>query len=553
MNPTKGWPRSLSPVLEYRLGAKPLPEYLREHARRTPDKPVIRWYGRTVSYSELNVLSDRFATFLAGLGVKKGDRVALFLSNSPQYFIAHFGIQKLGAIVSPCSPVFKEWELEYQLNDLDTQVLVAADSLYGVVEKVKDKTALKHIILTGYGDFLPLAPQINVPDELRAPKRRISGTYDLMTVLTAVAGSEARITLSADDLTLDDLALMVYTSGTTGKPKGAMLTHRNALFKAAAAAQGNQVGDSDVLLSVVPLYHIAGMLMGLNVTVYAGATTVLLRRFDPVTVLQAIHHYHCTWWYSIAPMNVAVMQVPQAGDYDLSSLKNNIGTSFGITLTEELDRAWRSFTGGCSLREAAYGLSETHTGDTFMPSEAVKWGTQGVPTYETAIRIIDPETGAEKAPGEIGEILVSNPGVFQGYWRRPEATALTLREGWVHTGDMGQLDEDGYLVFSGRYKEMIKVSGYSVFPEEVEEMLIRHEAIAQVAVIGVPDPQKGEVVKAFVVLKARQSVSAEEIITWARERMSHYKAPRFVEVRQSLPVTGAGKLLRRLLKDGSEG
>ncbi|CAA7601220.1 AMP-dependent synthetase/ligase [Acididesulfobacillus acetoxydans] len=549
MNPKKGWPRSLSQVLEYRLGAKPLPEYLREHALRTPDKPVIQWYGRAISYSELDVLSDRFAAFLAGLGVKKGDRVALFLSNSPQYFIVHFGIQKLGAIVSPCSPAFKEWELEYQLNDLDTQVLVAADSLYGVVEKIKDKTALKHIILTSYGDFLPLAPLLNVPDELRAPKRQVPGTYDLMTVLADVAGSAAQMALSLEKLALDDLALMVYTSGTTGKPKGAMLTHRNALFKAAAAAQSNQVGDSDVLLSVVPLYHIAGMLMGLNVTVYAGATTVLLNRFDPVAVLQAIHRYHCTWWYSIAPMNVAVMQVPQAGDYDLSSLKNNIGTSFGITLTEELDRAWRNFTRGCPLHEAAYGLSETHTGDTFMPSEAVKWGTQGIPTYETEIKIIDPETGAEKGPGETGEILVSNPGVFQGYWRRPEATAVTLRDGWVHSGDMGQLDEDGYLVFCGRYKEMIKVSGYSVFPEEVEEMLIRHDAIAQVAVIGVPDPQRGEAVKAFVVLKPGKSVSEEGIIAWARERMSHYKAPRSVELRQSLPVTGAGKLLRRLLKD----
>lgn len=204
-------------------------------------------------------------------------------------------------------------------------------------------------------------------------------------------------------------------------------------------------------------------------------------------------------------------------------------------------------TGGCLLYEAAYGLSETHTGDTFMPSDAVKWGTQGIPTYETMIKVVDPETGLEKAPGAMGEILVSNPGVFQGYWNKPEATANTLRNGWVHTGDMGILDEDGYLVFSGRFKEMIKVSGYSVFPEEVEAMLVRHEAIAQVAVTGVPDSQKGEVVKAFVVLKPGKEARAEDIMAWARERMSHYKAPRLLEFREALPATGAGKVLRRLL------
>lgn len=540
------WPQYLSPILEYRQGKKPLYEYLRSYAQQNPDKIAVIWYGREITYGELDSLSDRFASYLHRCGVKAGDRVALFLSNSPQYFIAHYGIQKIGAIVGPVSPLFKAWELEYHLNDLEAKIIVAADSLYEVIAEVRAQTQLERIILTNYGDFLPAEPTLNVPEEIRKQKKLVDGTEDLLSIIQQTSENPPKV-----EVNLEDVGLMVYTSGTTGKPKGAMLSLRNALFKAAAGAQSNGVGANDVILSVAPLYHIAGMLMGLNTTVYANATTVLLYRFDPIAVAQAIERYKCTWWYSIAPMNIAVMQTPEAANYDLSSLKTNLGTSFGVVLTPEIAEAWAKFTGGCQLYEAAYGLSETHTGDTFMPKDRVKWGTQGIPTYETKIRIIDPETGQEKPAGEMGEIVVSNPGVFKGYWKKPEATAQTLRDGWVYTGDMGSLDEEGYLRFSGRFKEMIKVSGYSVFPEEVEAMLIRHEAIAQVAVTGEPDPQKGEVVKAHVVLKPgkENTVTAEDIISWAREHMTSYKAPRYVEFRESLPVTGSGKVLRRLLKE----
>lgn len=536
-------------MLVYRRGQKPLHEYLRDYARENPEKTALIWYGRELTYGELDDLSDRFAAFLYDLGVRKGEHVALFLSNCPQYFIAHYGIQKIGGVVAPCSPLFKEWELEYQLKDLEAKVIVAADSLYDIVAKVQAQTQVEHIILTNYGDLLPAEPAISVPEEICKPKPVISGVYDLLSVL-----KEVKHSIPVVDVNMDDIGLMVYTSGTTGKPKGAMLSYKNALFKTAAGAQSNVIQAEDMVLSIAPLYHIAGMLMGVNCTIYANASSVLLYRFDPVAVLQAIERYKCTWWYSIAPMNLAVMQVPNAGQYDLTSLKTNLATSFGITLTQEIAQAWAKFTGGCSLREAAYGLSETHTGDTFMPSNAVKWGTQGIPTYETTIRIVDPKTGEEKPVGEMGEIVVSNPGVFKGYWHRPEATAQTLRDGCVYTGDMGLVDEDGYLVFCGRFKEMIKVSGYSVFPEEVEAMLIRHEAVAQVAVTGIPDAQKGEVVKAYVVLKPKQEtqITAQEIIDWAKQRMSPYKCPRYVEFRESLPATGSGKVLRRLLTEQSD-
>jgi len=292
------------------------------------------------------------------------------------------------------------------------------------------------------------------------------------------------------------------------------------------------------------------MLMGINVTIYTGATTVLMVRFEPLAVLRAIERYRVSYWYSIAPMNVAMMQSAEPNKYNLKSLLVNPCTSFGITLTEALAQQWREFSGGCQTFEAAYGLSETHTCDTYSPRDAIKWGTQGKMVPGAECRIIDPQTGKVLPPCEMGEITVRSPGTFKGYWNNPEATAATLRDGWVYTGDMGKLDADGYLTFSGRFKEMIKVSGYSVFPEEVETILIKHPAIQQAAVIGVPDPGKGEVVKAVVVLKPTlaQPVSADDIIAWSREHMSAYKVPREVEFRAALPATGAGKVLRRLLK-----
>jgi len=342
---------------------------------------------------------------------------------------------------------------------------------------------------------------------------------------------------------------MTYTSGTTGLPKGAMLSYGNAAFKTAASADINGVDAHDVLLAAAPLYHIAGMLMGVNLPVYSGATCVLLHRFDPAGTAQALQRHRVTWWYSIAPMNVALMQLPGARDMDWSALRRNPVTSFGITFTEELAQQWRQFAPHCISHEAAYGLSETHTADTAMPAHAIRWGTQGKPVPGNTIRIVDLRTGAPLPPGEVGEITVHGPGNFQGYWNKPEATAQTLRDGWVHTGDMGRLDEEGYLVFLGRFKEMIKVSGYSVFPEEVETLLIKHPAVAQAAVIGVPDPHKGEVVRAFIVRKPGQPLEADALLAWCREHMAPYQVPREVRFLDALPATGAGKVLRRLLKD----
>ena len=527
----------------------PLHEHLRRHARERPDAVAYLWYGRALSWAEIDRASDAFAARLQALGVQKGEPVALFLGNCPQYVVAHFGIQKIGAIVCPCGPLNKEHELSYQLNDLRARVIVAADTLLPVVEKVRAQTALQQVFMVRQAAWLPAEPALDVPGELLAlrdtPLPLPVGCEDFQAALDAGA-RPAPVAIS-----MDDVALMTYTSGTTGLPKGAMLSYGNALFKTAAASNCNGVSGSDVLLAIAPLYHIAGMVMGVNVPVYTGATTVLLQRFDPVATAQALARCRVSWWYSIAPMNVAVMQVPGVRELDFSALRMNPVTSFGITFTEALARQWQGLAPNCSSFEAAYGLSETHTVDTYMPHDAIRWGAHGKAVPGNEIRIVDPETGATLPPGEVGEITLRSPGNFKGYWNQPEATAKTLRQGWVWTGDMGRLDAEGYLTFIGRFKEMIKVSGYSVFPEEVETLLIKHPAVAQAAVLGVPDPDKGEVVRAFIVRKPGLALEAPELLQWARDNMAPYKAPREVRFIEALPTTGAGKVLRRLLRDAA--
>jgi long-chain acyl-CoA synthetase len=524
----------------------PLHEHLRAHARRTPTRPAYVWYGREITFAEVDAASDAFAARLAALGVAKGEPVALYLNNCPQYVVAHYGIQKLGAIVCPCSPLNREHELQYQLEDLGARVIVAADDLLDVVGRVRPRTSLRHVFATRYGDMLPESPEFDLPPGLSrgAGAPLPDGVEDLLAVVRA-GGRPPEVPIDPGE----DVALMTYTSGTTGLPKGAMLTYRNASAKTDATVRTQGLGGDDVMLAVAPLYHIAGMLMGVNLPMATGATAVLLHRFDPVAVLQAIERRRVTWWYSIAPMNVAVMAVPGARECDLSSLRRNPVTSFGVAFTEALATQWRGFAPNCVSYEAAYGLSETHTMDTYMPVDAIRWGTHGLPVPDNEIRILDPDTGREKARNETGEIVLRNAGVFKGYWRNPEATARTLRDGWVHTGDMGRIDDDGYLTFIGRFKEMIKVSGYSVFPEEVESLLIRHPAIAQAAVIGVPDERRGEAVRAFVVRRPGQSLEADALVEWARANMAAYKVPRDVRFVDALPATGAGKVLRRMLRD----
>jgi len=540
----------------YRDGRRPLHDYLRLHARRTPVKTAVIWYGRRISYAELDEASDRFAQALRERGIGQGDVVALFLHNCPQYLIAHFGVQKLGAIVSPCNPLAKAYELGHQLSEMDASAIVAGEELLATVRASGALSTVPHVFSVRYGDMLPLSPSIDVPAEMRLPS---DGALPLPPFAVDFAAALAACQTPFEPTTtisLDDVALMLYTSGSTGLPKGAMLSYESALYKTAVSADGFGLDAGDVMLADVALHHISGMITGVALPIYTGATVVLLHRFDAAAVLQAIECCKVSWWYTMAPSLPSVMACDEAETYGLSSLRTTVGTSFGVRLTEALAERWRDFTGVCLVYEAGYGLSETHTCDTLMPRDAIKWGTNGKPAPGVELRIVDPETGADLPAGARGEILLRSPVPFKGYWLQPELTRACQLDGWTRTGDIGVLDDEGYLSFLGRSKEMIKVWSYSVFPEEVEAILATHPDVRQAAVVGCPDPDRGEALQAYVVLNAAAADRAQRangertgdrIIEWCLKHMSHYKVPRQVILRSVLPATGSGKLLRRML------
>ena len=543
------WPDGVPLDLMYQLGEKPIHEYLKTHAAIRPDKPAYLFYGNPISFSELDYSVDCFAQFLHNQQVAKGDRVALYMQNCPQYIIAHYAIQRIGAIVVPLNPMYKEAELRYLLNEVEAKAIIAGTELFPRLKSIRSQIpSIEFIITAHYADFLPKKPILPIPAELNTKKYTIHDAIDFKRILYYSTPFKGNVKI---DL-WTDIGMMVFTSGTTGRPKAAMLTYGSSLFKAAATFSANQF-EEGTYMSTAPLCHIAGMVMGVYLPVYCGESCVMLTRFDAIAAAQAIEQYQISHWYSTAPMNLAMMNLEEMKAKDLSSLKQNPATSFGSSVTEKLAAQWAEMTNGCQLYEAAYGLSETHTCDTFMPKDRVKWGSFGIPTYETEIKIIDMVTGQRLPAGEKGEILVKNPAVFKGYYKNEQATAESLVDGWVRTGDIGSLDEEGYLYFHGRLKEMIKTSGYSVFPEDVEAMLNEHPAIWQSAVIGVPDEQKGEVIKAFVVLRPGIShkPTANELKAWARVKMAVYKAPSHIEFIKELPATSTGKILRRLLNKGS--
>ena len=533
---------------------QPIHEYLREHARRDPDRVAMTFYGREYTYGWLDEATDRLATHLLDRGIGKGDCVALYMQNSPQYVIAHFAAQKIGAMVAPCNPMFKEWELEFELVDARAKAIFVHDELFERFAVVADRTQVGTIVVSSYEDFLP---EGEVPAFLEGEYVRsqgdVSAVRNAAVPLTSILDDDS-ITIDPERLALeldmtDDVSLVMYTSGTTGKPKGAMLTFENVEFKTACVVRTYELTADDVVLAVMPIFHIAGMLVGMNAAIMAGAAMTIIARFEPESMLAAIERDGVTFTYTTPIMNIEMLDRNGDGRYRLDRLRGSIGTSFGLQVTEELSSRWQEMT-GVPFIEFAYGMSETHTGDTMQRLDDYRWGSVGKPTYETEIEIRSLDDRMLALPrGERGEIVVRSRSVFKGYLGRDEATAASKHDGWYFSGDIGRFDEDGFMYFEGRNKEMIKCNGYSVFPEEVEEFLARHGDVAAVAVIGVPDPQRGESVMAFVVPTANATVTEDGLVEWSREHMAAYKYPRAVRFVDSLPQTSTGKLLRRILRD----
>jgi acyl-CoA synthetase (AMP-forming)/AMP-acid ligase II len=536
------WPEGLSES-GIVLPEWPLPLAVKRNAQAQPRNPAIVFYGRVVTFAELDDASDRLAGWLRAHGLAPGDRVALYLENSPQFAIAYMGSLKAGCVNVCLNPMLKTAELERDLRDSGARALVSSDHGYAAVEPVRERTSLVAVAVTSYRDYLPAEPTLPVPPSFLLPVETFRETESFVSVATGAP----RI-LRIEERRPQDTALLQYTSGTTGVPKGAEITHRNIV--ASCELQRVYVGleGNDVVLAVLPWFHITGMQCQLNLATYMGSPLVTLGRFDLETVLAAIQRYRCSVTTLITTINAAIGNFPGTGSYDLTSLR--MCCSGGAPVPEAVAERWEAVT-GYKLVEG-YGLSETTAPTHINPPHRPKYGTVGAALPLTDVRIVDADDRAREAdPGEPGEILVKGPQVMKGYWRQPQATAEAMQDGWLATGDIGRLDDEGYLRIVERKKDLIKASGFSVYPAEVEATLYRHPAVAEAGVVGVPDEYRGEEVVAFVVLRPQDKgvIAPEQIAAWARDQMAVYKAPRRVLFVDALPRTATGKILRRALRD----
>jgi acyl-CoA synthetase (AMP-forming)/AMP-acid ligase II len=544
----KHWPESVDEK-SIRLPEEVLPAILARQAKRVPDRTAIHFYGRAVSFRELDSAVGRFAGFLKSRGISAGDRVAIFLENAPQFAIAYYGTLRAGGIAVCLNPMHKAVELLHEFDDSGARALVTSDLAYPVVEPIRAQTKLETVVLTAYKDFLPenltLPPPPSFLEARSGPPP--AGTHALLDVLRTAPELKTQVPRA-----LSDTALLQYTSGTTGTAKAAEITHGNLVCCCEMQRAYIGSGDDDVALGVLPWFHITGMECQMNMMAYMGATLVAIGRFDLVTVLRAVEVYRCTLTTFIATVNVAIVNFPRTKEFDLSSLRYCF--SGGAPVPAAIAQRWEEITGHKLIE--GYGLSETTAPTHINPPQRPKYGTVGVPLPLTDARIVDPNDGVtELGIGKSGEIAVRGPQVMKGYWRNPEATERAFRDGWFLTGDIGQVDEEGYFRIEERKKDMLKVSGFSVFPAEVEAIMYRHPAIAEVGVVGVPDPYRGEDPLAFVVLKpaAKGTVTEDQIAQWCKEAMSAYKAPRQVRFIDALPKTASGKVLKRMLRDAAKG
>jgi len=546
----KAWPKGASREPQYLHGEVALTEYLRAWAKKQPEHPAVIFYGHTLTYADLDKQSDRFAALLMSRGVKKGDRVAVFMPNCPQFHIVFFGILKLGAIHVPVSPLSRAFELAYELNDTDAEVIVAQDQLIETVNQVKGETKLREIIVTSLADVIPAAPTIPLPDSLRAPRIVIPGATDLLPALAAMDDVKP-----LPPAALDDVAALNYTGGTTGMPKGCVHTQRDMVYTAAANyGTGLTSNENSVFLSFFPEFWIAGENLGLIFPLFSGATLVLLSRWDAIGVLAAIEKYKVTIMAMPVDGAVEMMDHPRFKEFDLSSLSQVRVVSFVKKLNAGYRQRWKDLT-GTILAESSWGMTETHTSNTFttgFQDDNFDLNAQpifvGLPVPGAEFKITDFETGELLPIGSEGEIRVRTPSLLKGYWNKPEATAECLVDGWLRTGDIGVIDSSGFIHFLGRRKEMLKVKGMSVFPPEIEALLGQHPAVLGSGVVGREDPGKGQVPVAFIQLKpeAIGTVTPEEIQAWCKERMAVYKVPE-VRIIDALPMTATGKVKKQEL------
>jgi len=526
---------------------KTIYDLFEDAVRVSPNQPAMLFLGRKFSFAELAQMVDVFAAALAGIGVRSGDRVAIILPNLPQYVIAHYAILKIGAIVVPTNPLYVERELEHQLNDSGAEVAIALDLLFKRIEAVRSKTRLRVVIYTGVQDYLPALLRVFYPLKAKREGRWVNtpsgnGVYRFMNLM-----KQTFPPIHKKETQPQDVAMLLYTGGTTGVAKGAVLSHRNLVANVVqlqAWCSGAKI-EREVLLSVLPFFHSYGLTTCLHFSLMIRCVLILMPRFDIEMILKAIDKYKVTLFPGVPTMYVAVNNYPQIKKYDLKKIKLCISGAAPLPL--EVAKRFEEITAGGCLIEG-YGLSEcspvTHANPIFGERRE---GSIGLPMPLTGARIVDPETHETLAAGKVGELAIRGPQVMQGYWQMPAETANVLQDGWLFTGDMARMDQDGYFYIVDRKKDMIIAGGFNIYPREIEEVLFKHPKVLEAAVIGVKDRYRGETVKAFVVVHDGSQATEEELIAFCKKELAAFKVPKLIEFRKELPKTLVGKVLRRAL------
>lgn len=565
----KSWPQVYPRSLNYYEGN--IFEFMEATARKFPERKALIFMEKAMTYGELLDQSLRMATALTDLGIKKGDRVALFMPNCPQFVVSYYGALRIGAILTMCSPLNSEEELKYQLNDSGAETIISLklNLLMDKLMKVREQTGLKRIIVSGLEEALPLVKKqafllFKRKNIAPTPKDPQAGIFYFKDLINQYPPTPPPVTINGRE----DVAVLAYTGGTTGLPKGAMITHYNTIVNVSqvmnwlAPALGYDILGSPtpdnfsnpdrhfMIINVVPWFHAMGTIAYLNNPIFGGMTIYVLPRFDPGEYLKILKKYPIDCLGGAPPIYTALLNHPQFAQYASQFSKVRVAASGAGPLPVEYLNKMKKIVGGVFIE--AYGMTECTMGITFNPAgkDGVrKTGSVGIPVFDSDIKIVDLLDDTREVPlGQEGEVLQKGPQIMKGYWNKPQETEKTLKDGWLHSGDIGRLDEDGYLFIVDRIKDMIKYKGYNVFARNLEEILYRHPKIKEAAVIGIPDPAVTEYPRAYIVLNKGETATAEELMGFINPQVAGYEKIREVVFRDELPVSLAGKVLKRELK-----
>lgn len=524
-----------------------MPEALERTARDFPDNISHIMMGKKISYARLNELVNRFAAALADLGIKKGDKVAIMLPNMPQTVIATYAVFRLGGVVVMHNPLYTERELEYQLNDSDSIMAICLDLLVPRIKKLQQTTNVQTIIACHIRDYLPFPLKQLFPFVKKEMHRKTDpkeGVYDFLDLINKYDPNPPPM-----DIGFDDLSTLLYTGGTTGLSKGVMLSHKNISVNVQQLRSWifDAEEGKDVLIGIFPFFHSAGFTAIMNQAIYRALTVPLIPRPEPKVILDTVRKYKPDWFPCVPTIYVGIMGHPDFAKTDFSSVKGCV--SGAAPLAMETIKEWESKVGATIVE--VYGLSETSPLSHANPWRGkTKVGSVGVPVPDTDCKIVDIDTGTrEMGIGESGEILLAGPQVTKGYYKKPDETALALKDGWFYTGDIGYMDDEGYLFIVDRKKDMIIAGGYNIYPRDIDEVLYEHPKIMEACAVGIPDAYRGETLKAFITPMPGETLTPEEVISFCKEKLAPYKVPKIIEFMDELPKSTVGKVLRRKLKE----